>query len=208
MATKASKPIVLLILLAITLCGSIGKTAMAAPNQNYENDHNWEYEESPLCPLDDDELYEGILRFDDVAATSSQVPRTLTFNAGANATWTSVPTGWSRNAAQTQLTRTVNAGTPWSAISWPTVSNVSRQNHAPTIPIRPTGTVPATGGTVTWTVAWTPTIVNLTFNGNGGAPTLSILRKTTQYDYRHAAYSANPGYHSCFSKQEAFRRLV
>ena len=106
MITKISKPIVLLLLLAITLCGLMDLSAFAAPNQVEESDDYWEYEVLPQCPLDDDELYESAPLFDDIAgatATTAQVPRTLTYNAGTGATWISVLAGWTRNEAQTRL---------------------------------------------------------------------------------------------------------
>ena len=104
------------------------------------------------------------------------VQRSLTFNAGTGATWSSVPAGWTRNASQTQLSRTVNSGTAWSNITWPTAANLSRANHAPSIPARPTGNVPASGGTVSWTVTWTQTVTprTLTFNAGTGATWSSV----------------------------------
>jgi len=94
--------------------------------------------------------------------------RTITFNAGTGATWASVPSGWTR-ASDTQLTRVVNAGVAWSTIAWPTAANLSRANHTPTIPTRPTGNVPATGGTVSWTTTWASIQRTLTFNAGTGA---------------------------------------
>ena len=60
--------------------------------------------------------------------------------------------------------RTVNAGTAWNTISWPNASHINRSHHTPTFPAQPTGSVPATGGTVSWTVTWAPTqrTVNIT----------------------------------------------
>ena len=83
-------------------------------------------------------------------------PRSLTFHAGTGATWTSVPSGWTRSADHTQLTRNVNSGVAWSTVAWPTASNLSRANHTPTIPARPTGNVARSGGTVIWTADWMP----------------------------------------------------
>ena len=105
--------------------------------------------------------------------------RTLTFNAGTGATWASAPSGWVRNANNTQITRSVAAGTAWNTITWPTISNLSRAGHMPTIPARPGGNVPATGGMVSWAVTWThipPITMNYNIFRGTGVPASEAQR--------------------------------
>ena len=91
----------------------------------------------------------------------SQTQRALTFNAGTGATWSTAPSGWTRTS-NTQLTRTVGANVAWSTIAWPTAAHISRAGHTPSIPARPTGNVPATGGSVSWTVGWSQNNIPVT----------------------------------------------
>jgi len=103
-----------------------------------------------------------------LTAQWTAVTRTLAFNAGTGGTLVSIPPGWTGAVGGTQLIRIVDAGTAWNTITWPTAANFSRVNHIPTIPARPTGNVPAIGGTVSWTVGWRlnpPTITSPRSNG-------------------------------------------
>ena len=52
--------------------------------------------------------------------------------------------------------------TAWSSIAWPTAAHLSRAGHTPSIPARPTGNVPATGGIVSWTVEWSQNNIPVT----------------------------------------------
>jgi len=112
-----------------------------------------------------------------LVARWTPITRTLTFSTGTGGTWSSIPPGWTRNAAQTQLTRTVNAGVNWNTIDWPTVAHLSRPGYVPNIlPQRPTGNVPATGGTVSWTVTWVRAVHTVTFNHNFVGSPANITR--------------------------------
>jgi len=86
--------------------------------------------------------------------------RTISMTAGTGGVWHSVPANWSGNTGIVNGTiwRTVDVGRNWSNIDWPSASNLRRAGFSPNIPNRPTGSVPASGGTVTWTVTWSSVV--------------------------------------------------
>ena len=96
--------------------------------------------------------------------------RTLTFDAGAGGSWTSIPYRWNGTIGERLITLDMPIGSNWTSIPWPEAGNVTRSGHTPVIPPRPTGTLSATCGTtwaVTWTVTPPATTRQVRFNGNG-----------------------------------------
>jgi hypothetical protein len=72
--------------------------------------------------------------------------------------------------SDTQITTTVAAGTYWEFVPWPGDRSAFRESFGAIVPDPPTGRVPATGGTVNFTLSWMrdPVTVFLTLNPAAG----------------------------------------